>query len=232
VKWDPELFNRCWSTVSTKFVQDGDRLLNERLEEHRQKSKDISAKNSGAGRKGAESRWRKDGERHEGEPVASAIGGDSERHKSANGVTNGNPSHPILKSKNSPENSPQDPTVTASPRARARLAGDEREVFERIQQRYPAGLHRGDHWLKAERAVYRLLEQGVTEQQLVDAVDGYAAQQLELQNTGTERVKRPDGFFESSAWRGPFPLPKRATAGRVRTATDIAEEAERAAAAQ
>jgi uncharacterized protein YdaU (DUF1376 family) len=98
-KYDPRNFERWWPTVSTKFelreVEGfGDRLLNLRLEQHRAKSLALSEKNAQAGKLGAERKWRKDGERHQ-KPMASVTRLGSERHKSANGVTDGNPSHPI-----------------------------------------------------------------------------------------------------------------------------------------
>lgn len=102
---------------------------------------------------------------------------------------------------------------------------DQRAAFVAIQARYPQGLHRGDHWLKAERAVYRLLDQGVSAAELLAAVDGYTEQQLVLQNTGTERVMRPNNFFESGAWRGPFQTPKSVTQrGGRKTYDDYAAE--------
>lgn len=97
--WDEGIFERCWKTVRTKFEERDGRLMNPRLEEHRQKAVALSQKNAASGRKGADVRWRNDGERHES-GMANAIHGDGERHKSANGVTDGNPSHPIP-SKNS-----------------------------------------------------------------------------------------------------------------------------------
>lgn len=98
-RWDRKLFDRCWPQVSTKFVRVGDRLINPRLEQHRVKSAEISKKNAVSGKKGAEAKWRKDGERHDivtGEIVANAIEAPlADRQREIDGVTNGNPSHPI-----------------------------------------------------------------------------------------------------------------------------------------
>lgn len=67
VRWDQSLFDRCWGQVSTKFVVGTEgRLINIRLELHREKASEISAKNSASGKKGAAVRWQKDGERHSG----------------------------------------------------------------------------------------------------------------------------------------------------------------------
>jgi uncharacterized protein YdaU (DUF1376 family) len=88
VRWDRKLFNQCWPTVSTKFEPVGEgRLGNSRLEDHRERAKELAKKNADAGRKGAESRWHKDGERHSPAIVSPLT--------PANGVTNSNPSHPI-----------------------------------------------------------------------------------------------------------------------------------------
>jgi uncharacterized protein YdaU (DUF1376 family) len=92
VRWDRKLFNQCWPTVSAKFQPVGDgRLGNSRLEDHRERAKELAKKNADAGRKGAESRWRKDGERHS-DGIDSAI---IQPMPGANGATHSNPSHPI-----------------------------------------------------------------------------------------------------------------------------------------
>jgi uncharacterized protein YdaU (DUF1376 family) len=226
VKWDQELFNRCWSTVSTKFIQDGDRLLNERLEEHRQKSKDISAKNSGSGRKGAESRWRKDGARHpgaNGETMANATNGDSERHKSANGVTNGNPSHPIPSHPipESPSTSPsnsevhvlrtrertetggdgrpnRDLTPVASPSTRAHAFADAElmDAFAVVRSAYPKFTGRQD-WPNAEHHWRMRIEQGATPHELIAGVERYAAYVDAGGVSGPAFVMTPGKFFSA-----------------------------------
>jgi uncharacterized protein YdaU (DUF1376 family) len=92
-------FDACWPTVSTKFIEQDGRLVNERLEAHRAKTVSLSEKNSNAGKKGAEARWQKNGERHQSansKPIAIAIETPlAERQKKSNGVTDSNPSHPI-----------------------------------------------------------------------------------------------------------------------------------------
>jgi uncharacterized protein YdaU (DUF1376 family) len=83
-----------------------------------------------------------------------------------------------------------------------------RETFEACQDAYPNGLHRGDHWLLAEREVSARLEEGATPESLIQAARDYCAQQTALGNLGRNEVKRPHNFFgRSGAWRGPFPLP-------------------------
>jgi uncharacterized protein YdaU (DUF1376 family) len=100
VRWDRKLFNQCWPVVSTKFQPLGDgRLGNSRLEDHRERAKELAKKNADAGRKGAESRWRKDGERHS-DGNGSAI---FQPMPDANGATHSNPSHPIPIHKEEPK---------------------------------------------------------------------------------------------------------------------------------
>jgi uncharacterized protein YdaU (DUF1376 family) len=107
VQYDRVRFDEIWSTVRSKFRDDGHgSLINARLEEHREKSRQLSEKNSHSGRKGAEVRWRSDGERHtdaNGEQIANATKAPmakprrtpQKRHPKNDGVRNGNPSHPI-----------------------------------------------------------------------------------------------------------------------------------------
>jgi hypothetical protein len=84
-----------------------------------------------------------------------------------------------------------------------------REIFLACKAEYPEGLHRGDHWLLAEREIGLRLEEGVSPATLIAATRDYAAQQAALGNLGKNEVKRPNNFFASAGpWRGPFPLPK------------------------
>lgn len=92
VCYDEKTFKKHWPTVSKKFNEKNGRLYNERLEDHRKKSVELSGKNSNSGKKGAEARWGKDSERHRERHSET----DDERHKNANSVTNSNPSYPIL----------------------------------------------------------------------------------------------------------------------------------------
>lgn len=54
-QYDTKRFLELWKTVGQKFVQHGDGLINLRLEQHRQKAKEISAKRALAGAKGGAS---------------------------------------------------------------------------------------------------------------------------------------------------------------------------------
>lgn len=90
IGWDRELFERCWITVRAKFYENDGRLVNERLELHREKSRELSKKNSESGKRGAAAKWQKTSE-----SMANATNTNGERHEIANSVTDGNPSHPI-----------------------------------------------------------------------------------------------------------------------------------------
>lgn len=49
VRWDWQLFERCWSTVGAKFQANAGRLLNQRLEQHRAKALQLSEKRATVG---------------------------------------------------------------------------------------------------------------------------------------------------------------------------------------
>jgi uncharacterized protein YdaU (DUF1376 family) len=56
-QYDAKRFAALWQTVGPKFSLCGDGLLNERLEQHREKSAKLSEKNSNSGRRGAQGKW-------------------------------------------------------------------------------------------------------------------------------------------------------------------------------
>lgn len=58
VRCPRDRFDQLWPRVSAKFVQCGDRLLNERLEQHRAKTHALSKKNALSGKKGGETKQR------------------------------------------------------------------------------------------------------------------------------------------------------------------------------
>lgn len=49
VRWDWQLFERCWETVGAKFEANAGRLLNQRLEQHRAKALQLSEKRAAVG---------------------------------------------------------------------------------------------------------------------------------------------------------------------------------------
>lgn len=113
VRWDRRSFNRCWTQVQHKFSTSpahleqkpggiGGRLCNIRLEEHRAKSKELSAKNAESGKRGAAKRWGGDSERHESASGENVAGATKAPVPSANGATHSNPSHPIPSEDNPP----------------------------------------------------------------------------------------------------------------------------------
>lgn len=52
VGWDWQLFEHCWKAIAPKFKANAGRLLNQRLEQHRAKSHEISEKRAAAGAAG------------------------------------------------------------------------------------------------------------------------------------------------------------------------------------
>ena len=71
-QYDQKNFAKLWKTVSTKFVEGEGGLVNERLEEHRQKANEISNKRANAGAKGAAKRWQEE-KQTDSKPIANAI---------------------------------------------------------------------------------------------------------------------------------------------------------------
>ncbi|MCC7126448.1 MAG: DUF1376 domain-containing protein [Acidobacteria bacterium] len=213
VRWDRKAFEKCWPQVSSKFAEQGGRLVNERLEQHRAKSEELAQKNKASGRKGAEARWRNDGVRHS-PAIANAI--EPLCH----------PSHPIPSEGVLPT-SPLTPNVSASPaRARPVTRGEggevPRETIAAIRAAYPPGLYREADWLLAEREVLRRVGEGVTPAALLTAAADYGAQQSALEKAGTQYVLKPSRFFGTDEWRGPFPMPAKAETAmdRLRRMTD------------
>ncbi len=54
VGWDQDLFDRFWPTIACKLPESGNRRANARLEQHRERSKEIADKRAIAGAKGGE----------------------------------------------------------------------------------------------------------------------------------------------------------------------------------
>jgi uncharacterized protein YdaU (DUF1376 family) len=57
VRWDKKNFERCWPQVAGKFDEQGGRLYNPRLEQHRGKARLISETAAASGRNGAAAKW-------------------------------------------------------------------------------------------------------------------------------------------------------------------------------
>lgn len=53
IGWSESTFTRWWPRVATKFETEGDRILNARLEQHRERTRELSRRRSEAGKKGA-----------------------------------------------------------------------------------------------------------------------------------------------------------------------------------
>lgn len=57
IRYDWKYFSRLWPAVKGKFIETDEGLINQRLEEHREKSTKISNKRSASGKGGADSKW-------------------------------------------------------------------------------------------------------------------------------------------------------------------------------
>ncbi len=195
-QYDAKRFSVLWQTVGAKFIKHPEGLVNERLERHREKSVKLSEKNAASGKKGAEAKWRKHGERHK-----SASGEtDGERQQSANGVTHGNPSHPI------PSHS-SEPSVLRTERARL---SDDFDVW--VQAEYPHCTGRRA-WSTALHDAGVIVETGkATEADLRRRVAGYRAFVDGEGVSGPERVYTPQNFFalhaEDAPWGKEWAAPK------------------------
>lgn len=199
-RWNRKLFDKCWPQVSEKFVERDGRLYNERLEQHRAKSLALAGKNAEAGKRGAEKRWRDDGERHQGAngaTMASAIEPPmAQRHDETDGAPYSNPSHPIPEEEIHPQH------------ARARET-DLHAEFERFKAAYPKFAGR-QNWIAAELHYRNRLDRGVSTERLLQAVERYSAYIQAGGNSGTEYVLRPETFLSAAdePWNQPWPLPE------------------------
>jgi uncharacterized protein YdaU (DUF1376 family) len=111
-QYDTKAFMRLWATVGKKFAPSDDGLVNQRLEEHRVKAKEIAGKRASAGAKGAAKRWQESKQGY-GKQIANAI--DLSSH----------PSHPIP-SQSEEEDSRRGEDATSVDKA---LYADARKIF-------------------------------------------------------------------------------------------------------
>lgn len=151
VRWERKSFDKAWPQVSVKFEAKDGRLVNARLEQHRAKSDELAEKNRTSGRKGAEARWRKDGERHS-PAMASAKEGLC------------HPSHPIPSHPEVLSPSPQEsrsPPALAQARARA-SDGPAAEACRFLREAGCADVN------PTHPNLIAALEEGVTPEQLRD----------------------------------------------------------------
>ncbi len=226
VRWERKTFDRCWPQVSTKFVEHDGRLVNARLEQHRAKSDELAEKNRASGRKGAEARWRNDGERH------------SERHKSANSETLANanetlchPSYPIPSQRDPVETSLPPVCVSANSAREKSHTRPEPEIdhhaeFEAAQANYPAFTGRQD-WLTAEHHARRIVDLGRADwPTLRAAVERYAAFVAAGGASGPQYVLTPAKFFGSpdEPWAQPWNPPPTKADTRLAANLSAADE--------
>lgn len=225
VDYQVDSFEKWWPTVSTKFQSKGDRLVNVRLEVHRKKTLELSGKNAESGKKGAQARWGKNGERHEEEcrtlsdGMALASLHDNERHQNAiaqrhtksDGAPDGNPSHPIP---SHPISLKQPSSVSSGnvgeERARSieLSEADHHAEFVKLQNAYPPFAGR-QNWLQAELACRNLIEQGTTWTELQAGLKRYSEFVAKGGTSSTKHVLTPANFFGAAdqPWRQAWPLP-------------------------
>lgn len=89
VKWNEATFQRYWPVVASKFEMRDGRLVNMRLEEHRESSVERTHKLSESGRRGAEARWHRNGQKDG--PAKKKDGHPNGRATKKDGKANGHP---------------------------------------------------------------------------------------------------------------------------------------------
>lgn len=103
----------------------------------------------------------------------------------------------------------QDQTIGENARESAGDAGppdpDWQEFLE-VRKAYPQGTYRDTAWQQAERSYQKLIDDGATHAELLEAATAYAAQQQAAGNIGTQYVLSPAKFFTDGHWRGPFQI--------------------------
>lgn len=220
VRYDVKRFTKLWGKVGQKFQPIPAGLVNPRLEEHRAKTLDISAKNAIAGRSGAAARWRKDGERHQSansEPLA-------QRHQSANSSI---PSYPIPEEEHPVEDLSRDPCAPPqSGRQRAR-ASDPMSEFTRVKAAYPPFSGNQADWLLAEKACLQRIEEGVSWRELEAAAARFASFVATGGRSGPQYVDLPSKFFGNGLWKQPWDPPASKAEQRLNANVTAAEEAGR-----
>lgn len=156
VGWDWQLFERCWGTVGAKFEANAGRLLNQRLEQHRAKTHEISGKRAASGSLGGKTAQAN--ARHAREQML-----DSDKAIARNLLDP--PSHPIPSHPNpsKPESEKSKRGEGAASRKRSATATRLPEDFELTEQRRAIAKSQGadpdrefenftDHWKAASGA--------------------------------------------------------------------------------
>jgi uncharacterized protein YdaU (DUF1376 family) len=194
VRWERKAFERCWPQVSTKFETVDGRLLNRRLEQHRVKSDELAEKNRASGRKGAEARWRKDGERH------SPAMADAKKP-----LWQSIPSHPIPSQELSTNPLGSSCVISSFPVEKIARAEEETAAeLARLKAAYPPHPGRTD-WITAEHHIRRHVESGAAWDALHEGVRRYAEH---VRATG-RLVLNPARFFGDAdrPWSQAWPIP-------------------------
>lgn len=194
VRWDWQLFERCWATVGAKFQANAGRLLNQRLEQHRAKTHQISEKRARAGKKGGE--------------TTQAIARDALKQLLESGEANASNlldplSHPI----------PSHPIQEKSKKSDRAAAQPEPSEFVEIRREFPkrAGSHR---WPAALSHFRARVAEGVDPQVMLAGVRRYAAFMRATGKEATEYVQQAATFLgKGKDYELPWkPPPKQETA--------------------
>ena len=253
IRWDWELFAVHWPQVRTKFTvitrqnelgAEEERLVNIRLEEHRGKTIELSKKNAASGAKGAMSRWRKDGERHDagmanakktdGKRHSDAMRKNGERHEKgwprANGAADGNPSHPIPSHPISETSSPVHTSAGRGvPDLRVIEAGRD-QWLDRIRSKYPPCVASAN-WIVTAKNADRICELYDTDHDALErSVERYAVYVKAGGVSNPKYVKAPQNFFaieRDGAWANEWNPPPTKAELRLGTNIDAAAEAKR-----
>lgn len=204
VGWDWQLFERCWSTVGSKFEANAGRLLNQRLEQHRARSHQISEKRAAAGSVGGRA------------SQAIARAAREQLVGSTEAIARNlldPPSHPI------PSQSIPEKEKNKKPDRRTTRAVTEPAEFSEIRREYPKR-GGGQRWGDALKFFKRRLAEGEKSEVILDGVKRYAEFTRATGIERTEKVQQAATFLGDNRgylelWHPP---PKQMSAiERVRT---------------
>jgi hypothetical protein len=85
--------------------------------------------------------------------------------------------------------------------------GDLLEITTRCRDAYPRGTYAHANWILAERALSKLIDEGIPPAVLEGAARDYAAQQAAMGKVGSQYIRSPEKFYGQEFWRGPFEVP-------------------------
>jgi len=181
VGWDWQLFERCWRAIAPKFQANAGRLLNQRLEQHRSKSHEISEKRAASGAIGG-----KASQANARRAREQMLDGDGANARNVLDPL----SHPIP---SYPKKSKRVETSSLPPAASQPIAlpefDDFRSLFPRRSGSQP--------WDRAQKAIRARLGEGHTWVEILDGTRRYAEF---IRATGKERT---DFVLQAATFVGP-----------------------------